>query len=141
MEPIYWWILAFGILVYFMNELQNHYSKKQSPFPFKEHFLPIVDSSIPLSPLASQQATYEAPSTVLASTSSRRNNMEGGIFGSTPPFLYVQPQTLVDNSQSFPYSISETYQSVALDQLGNLLPPNMRYARGNGRVRQVQQLY
>ena len=155
METIYWFLLGLGILVYCMNELQNHVvtHKERSKDIFsssfksiREHFIPTIDSSIPLSPYATKQATTpgwtaDAPATVLANSATYRNNLQGGIFGATPPYLYVQPQSLEDDAQNYPYDISDTNMSVALKQDAGLLPPNYRLARGNGRVRQVADLY
>ena len=149
METIYWFLIGLGILVYFMNELQNHIQKKENPLsspPLQEHFLPIQDSSIHLPPYAHKQATTtgwlaDAPATVLANTPAYKNNMQGGIFGTTPPFLYVQAQSLIEKAASFPYDVSDQHMSVATIQSAGLLPPTYRQARGNGRVRQTRQLY
>ena len=58
-----------------------------------------------------------------------------------PAKIFLTPQELEEKAANFPYDVSDHHMSVATVQSAGLLPPSYRQARGNGRVRQVRQLY
>jgi hypothetical protein len=137
MDIIYWILILLFFFVYFMNEVQQHV-KDGKPIVQKkvEHFVPIIDYSLPVH----YQPTVQ-PNMMSVPDQQRYEQVRGGIFGQTPPYLTVQPQHLDFQTQSFPYNQNEPYMPVSLVQSAGQLPPNYRLVRGNGVPRQIERLY
>lgn len=121
---------------YFENKKDTVHLNEQQ---IKEHFMPIIDNSLPV------QRDFNLPSNIFLKNMSGQHideTLKGGIFGQTPPFVKVMPQYLDFQTQSFPYGQNSPLMPVSLIQpMYGTLPPNYRYARGNGVPRQVEKLF